>query len=69
MNLKRFSDNQRSLACWLALHHTPGVGPITFARLVSQFGEPEAVFVAPNQAEIFQNVPVVRFNQPKLGKG
>ncbi len=27
------------------------MGPITFARLLSQFGEPEAVFVTPNQAE------------------
>jgi len=27
------------------------VGPVTFARLLAQFSEPEAVFVAPNQAE------------------
>jgi len=33
------------------LHHTPGVGTATFARLLLQFGEPESVFVTPNQAE------------------
>ena len=27
------------------------MGPVTFARLLTQFGEPEAVFVTPNQAE------------------
>ncbi|MDB2705251.1 DNA-processing protein DprA [Pseudomonadota bacterium] len=49
--MDRFSGEQRSLACWLALHRTPGVGPITFSRLLEQFGEPEKVFEAPNTAE------------------
>lgn len=35
----------------MALYHTPGVGPATFARLLVQFSEPEAVFVTPHQAE------------------
>ncbi len=33
------------------MHHTPGVGPVTFARLLAQYGDPEAVFAAPKQAE------------------
>ncbi len=49
--MNRFSGEQRSLACWLALHRTPGVGPITFARLLSQFSQPEALFTEPNKAE------------------
>lgn len=51
LKLNRFPDKQRPLACWLALHRTPGVGPITFARLLTQFGDPEAVFIKPNMAE------------------
>lgn len=39
------------MACWLALHRTPGVGPATFARLLSQFSDPEALFANPNTAE------------------
>jgi len=50
-HLKRFSDKQQSLASWLALHHTPGVGPATFARLLAQYSDPEAVFTSPSQAE------------------
>lgn len=49
--MDRFSGEQRALACWLALHRTPGVGPITFTRLLEQFGEPEKVFEAPNSAQ------------------
>ena len=39
------------MACWLALHHTPGVGPVTFTRLLAQYGDPAAVFLEPNKAE------------------
>ena len=50
--LNRFSSGQqRSLACWLALHRTPGVGPVMFARLLSQFSTPEALFVEPSKAK------------------
>mgnify|MGYP000591464416 CR=1 FL=1 len=46
--MDRFSPQQRSLACWLALHHTIGVGPATFARLLTQFTDPETLFANPN---------------------
>jgi len=29
---------------WLALVHAPGIGPVTFKRLLEQFGNPEAIF-------------------------
>ena len=32
------------MACWLALHRTSGVGPITITRLLEQFSDPEAIF-------------------------
>ena len=51
LQLNRFSNEQRPLACWLALHRTPGVGPVTFARLLTQFTDPEAVFTKLNTAE------------------
>ncbi|MBL1321358.1 MAG: DNA-protecting protein DprA [Methylophaga sp.] len=35
----------------MALYHTPGVGPATFARLLTQFSDPETIFATPNQAE------------------
>jgi DNA processing protein len=50
--MDRFAGEQRTLACWLALHRTPGVGPITFARLLEQFGCPENVFSNPAEAEL-----------------
>lgn len=51
LKLNRFSSEQRPLACWLALHRTPGVGPVTFARLLTQFTDPEALFAKPNSAK------------------
>jgi len=33
-------------AYWLALARAPGVGPITFARLLQHFGDPQAVLAA-----------------------
>lgn len=33
------------------MHRTPGVGPVTFARLLTQFNKPEALFAQPNMAE------------------
>lgn len=42
---------QQELGCWLALHHTPGVGPATFKRLLSQFPDPQAVFANSSKAE------------------
>lgn len=47
----RFSSEQRSLACWLALHHTAGVGAVTFARLLTQFTDPETLFSNISAAE------------------
>lgn len=46
--MNRFSADRRALACWLALHRTPGVGPVTFSRLLAEFSEPENVFVKPS---------------------
>jgi len=49
--MERFSADQLALASWLALHRTPGVGPVTFARLLEQFGTPQKVFESPTTAE------------------
>ena len=49
--LKRFTDDQKLLACWLALHRTPGVGPITFMRLLAQFPRLESLFETPRTAK------------------
>ena len=49
--LKRFTNDQKSLACWLALHRTPGVGPITFLRLLAQFPSLQALFENPRSAK------------------
>lgn len=35
----------------MALHRTPGVGPVTFARLLTQFSEPETLFLDPSKAK------------------
>ena len=39
------------MACWLALHRIPGVGPVTFLRLLDQFVDPQAVFANPKTAQ------------------
>ena len=49
--LKRFTDEQKLLACWLALHRTPGVGPITFMRLLAQFPSLQSLFENPGAAK------------------
>ena len=49
--MNRFAGEQRSLACWLALHHTPGVGPKTFSRLLLQFDNLELLFANPKAAK------------------
>ena len=49
--LKRFTDDQKLLACWLALHRTPGVGPITFMRLLAQFPSLQSLFENPRAAK------------------
>ena len=49
--LKRFTDDQKLLACWLALHRTPGVGPITFMRLLAQFPRLQSLFETPGTAK------------------
>ncbi|NIP73538.1 MAG: DNA-protecting protein DprA [Gammaproteobacteria bacterium] len=35
------------LACWLALHRAPGIGPASFRALLTRFGTPRAVLRAP----------------------
>ena len=49
--MNRFSGEQSALACWLALHQTLGVGPKTFLRLLSQFGNLETLFANPKEAK------------------
>lgn len=48
--LERFAAEQLELAYWLALHRTPGVGPVTFARLLEQFPELSTLFNTPSLA-------------------
>ena len=49
--LKRFTDDKKLLACWIALHRTPGVGPITFMRLLAQFPSLQSLFETPRAAK------------------
>lgn len=45
--MHRFSGAQRSLACQLALQRIPGVGPVTFNKLVQQVSSPADIFNEP----------------------
>lgn len=49
--LKQFSKQDKELACWLALHRIPGVGPATFTRLLTQYSSFESLFDNPKLAE------------------
>lgn len=53
--MPRFSDPR---AYWIALNMVPGVGPITYRKLLNHFGTPEHVFSASMAA--LQAVPGVR---------
>ncbi len=53
--MERFAADQLALACWLALHRTAGVGPVTFLRLLEQFGTPQKVFETPSLAVSVSN--------------
>jgi len=43
------TDKQDALACWIALQRVPGLGPVTFARLLEQYGGPEEILRQPRQ--------------------
>lgn len=43
------ADKHSSLACWIALQRVPGVGPVTYAKLLAQFGNPQQVLQNPSQ--------------------
>jgi DNA processing protein len=45
------ADRQSTQACWLALQRVPGLGPVTLARLVEQFGSPETILNNPGQIQ------------------
>jgi DNA processing protein len=42
----RFPESERTLASWLTLRRTPGIGSIRFLNLLDQFQQPLAVFDA-----------------------
>jgi len=65
--MDRFSDELRTLASWLALHRTPGVGTVTFARLLAQFGSPENVFLRSNEAESVSSRTRKALSEPNWG--
>jgi len=43
------TDEQDALACWIALQRVPGLGPVTFARLLEQYGSPQQILRHPKQ--------------------
>lgn len=48
----------QSLRCWLALLHTPGVGPATFQQILGVFPDPQILFDQPRllQKEALQKI-------------
>lgn len=51
-----------ALPHWLALVHTPGIGPVTFKRLLEQFGNPEAIFDTRHDSpEAILSEPVLKY--------
>lgn len=55
--MHRFSSSQLSLACQLALQRIPGVGPVTFNKLVNQVHHP---------ADIFREARLLKGIDPKV---
>lgn len=51
MKAQHISDEHRDLACWIALQRIPGVGPVTYARLLEQYGDPESILDSPLQIQ------------------
>lgn len=50
----RLAD-QHELSHWLALLHAPGIGPITLARLLDYYTEPDAILDAASKGELRQS--------------
>lgn len=42
-------DKHSDIACWIALQRVHGVGPVSFAKLLAQFGSPQQVLQNPSQ--------------------
>lgn len=45
------TDKQDALACWIALQRVPGLGPVTFARLLAQYGSPQQILRQPGKID------------------
>ncbi|MTI62947.1 DNA-processing protein DprA [Methylophaga sp.] len=43
------TNKQDALACWIALQRVPGLGPVTFTRLLEQYGSPAEILRQPKQ--------------------
>jgi DNA processing protein len=43
------ANKQSPLACWIALQRITGVGPVTYAKLLEQFGSPQQILQNPSR--------------------
>lgn len=58
------ADEQDANACWIALQRVPGLGPITFARLLEQYGSPETILRNPEQLSGLSEQVMAGIRQP-----
>lgn len=49
MTLAHSLSEQSALAAWLAIHRTPGVGPVTFQKLLAEIDSPQQILANPQQ--------------------
>lgn len=58
------ANKQSELACWIALQRVPGIGPVTYHKLLQQYGSPQYILNNPNQLSGFNEKLVENLRHP-----
>lgn len=58
------ADKQNPIACWIALHRVPGLGPVTLSKLLVRFGTPQQVLDNPKRIEGISEAVMQGIRQP-----
>lgn len=58
------ANKHSELACWIALQRVPGIGPVTYQKLLQQYGNPQYILNNPGQITGFNDELVEKLRHP-----
>lgn len=58
------ANKHSELACWIALQRVPGIGPVTYQKLLQQYGNPQYILNNPGQITGFNDEQVEKLRHP-----